>query len=56
MAKVGVLGARGRMGREVIRTVSEAPDLEVVAEVDQAFCWVLGATPGVAPMDFQRPW
>ena len=22
MAKVGVLGARGRMGREVIRTVS----------------------------------
>ena len=35
MAKVGVLGARGRMGREVARTVSEAPDLEVVAEVDQ---------------------
>lgn len=35
MAKVGVLGARGRMGREVVRTVTEAPDLEVVAEVDQ---------------------
>jgi 4-hydroxy-tetrahydrodipicolinate reductase len=35
MAKVGVLGARGRMGREVVRTISEAPDLEVVAEVDQ---------------------
>jgi 4-hydroxy-tetrahydrodipicolinate reductase len=35
MAKVGVLGARGRMGREVVHTVSEAPDLEVVAEVDQ---------------------
>jgi 4-hydroxy-tetrahydrodipicolinate reductase len=35
MAKVGVLGARGRMGREVVQTVSEAPDLEVVAEVDQ---------------------
>ena len=35
MAKVGVLGARGRMGREVVRTVSGAPDLEVVAEVDQ---------------------
>ena len=35
MTKVGVLGARGRMGREVIRTVSEAPDLQVVAEVDQ---------------------
>ncbi len=35
MAKVGVLGARGRMGREVVRTITEAPDLEVVAEVDQ---------------------
>ena len=35
MAKVGVLGARGRMGREVVRTVTEAPDLEVSAEVDQ---------------------
>jgi 4-hydroxy-tetrahydrodipicolinate reductase len=35
MAKVGVLGARGRMGREVIRVVGEAADLEVVAEVDQ---------------------
>jgi 4-hydroxy-tetrahydrodipicolinate reductase len=35
MAKVGVLGAQGRMGREVVRTVSEAPDLEVAAEVDQ---------------------
>ena len=35
MAKVGVLGARGRMGREVIRTINDAPDLEVTAEVDQ---------------------
>jgi len=35
MTKVGVLGARGRMGREVVRTVSEAPDLEIKAEVDQ---------------------
>jgi 4-hydroxy-tetrahydrodipicolinate reductase len=35
MAKVGVLGARGRMGREVIRAVNDAPDLEVAAEVDQ---------------------
>ena len=35
MTKVGVLGARGRMGREVIRTVGEAPDLDVAAEVDQ---------------------
>src|ERR1700685_2585578 len=35
MAKVGVLGARGRMGREVVRVVGEAADLDVVAEVDQ---------------------
>jgi 4-hydroxy-tetrahydrodipicolinate reductase len=34
MVRVGVLGARGRMGREVVRTVTEAPDLEVAAEVD----------------------
>ena len=35
MTKVGVLGARGRMGHEVVRTITGAPDLEVVAEVDQ---------------------
>src|SRR6266478_3122554 len=35
MAKVGVLGARGRMEREVVRVVEEAPDLEVAAEDDQ---------------------
>jgi 4-hydroxy-tetrahydrodipicolinate reductase len=35
MAKIGVLGARGRMGREVVRTINDAPDLEVAAEVDQ---------------------
>src|ERR1700750_1001413 len=35
MAKVAVLAARGRRGREVVRTVTETPDLEVVAEVDQ---------------------
>ena len=35
MIKVGVLGARGRMGREVVRAVNDAPDLEVAAEVDQ---------------------
>ena len=35
MAKVGVLGARGRMGREVVRVVGEGDDLDVVAEVDQ---------------------
>ncbi len=35
MTKVGVLGARGRMGREVILAVAEAPDLIVAAEVDR---------------------
>jgi 4-hydroxy-tetrahydrodipicolinate reductase len=35
MIRVGVLGARGRMGREVVRVVAEAPDAEVGAEVDQ---------------------
>ena len=35
MAKVGVVGARGRMGREVVRAVTEAPDLELGAEVDE---------------------
>jgi 4-hydroxy-tetrahydrodipicolinate reductase len=32
--RVGVLGARGRMGAEVCRAVDAAPDLAVVAKVD----------------------
>jgi len=32
--RVGVLGARGRMGAEVVRAVEAAPDLRVVAAVD----------------------
>jgi 4-hydroxy-tetrahydrodipicolinate reductase len=35
MIRVGVLGARGRMGSQVIRTVAEAGDLTVAAEVDE---------------------
>ena len=35
MTKVGVLGARGRMGHEVIRAIAEADGLAVAAEVDQ---------------------
>jgi 4-hydroxy-tetrahydrodipicolinate reductase len=35
MIKVGVLGARGRMGSLVCQTVAGADGLEVVAEVDQ---------------------
>ncbi|XVQ13327.1 4-hydroxy-tetrahydrodipicolinate reductase [Spirillospora sp. CA-255316] len=35
MIKVGVLGARGRMGAEVCRAVEGAGDMELVAAVDQ---------------------
>jgi 4-hydroxy-tetrahydrodipicolinate reductase len=34
MQKVGVVGAGGRMGQEVCRAVSGAPDLELVAAID----------------------
>ena len=34
MIKVGVLGARGRMGSEVVKAVNEATDLELVASLD----------------------
>ena len=34
MIKVGVLGARGRMGAEVVKAVTEANDLEFVAALD----------------------
>lgn len=33
--RVGVLGARGRMGSEVCRAVEGAPDLALVAQVDE---------------------
>ena len=35
MIKVGVLGARGRMGSTVCETVRDAPDTELTAQVDQ---------------------
>ncbi|CAN2209072.1 DapB Dihydrodipicolinate reductase [Candidatus Nanopelagicaceae bacterium] len=35
MIKVGVLGARGRMGSEVIRAVTDAADCELVAALDE---------------------
>jgi 4-hydroxy-tetrahydrodipicolinate reductase len=34
MQRVGVVGAGGRMGQEVCRAVSEAPDLQLVAAID----------------------
>lgn len=35
MIKVGVLGAKGRMGQQVCATIEEAEDTELVARVDQ---------------------
>jgi 4-hydroxy-tetrahydrodipicolinate reductase len=35
MIKVGVLGARGRMGRTVCETIEDAADTELAAQVDQ---------------------
>lgn len=40
MIRVGVLGAGGRMGREVCRAVSEDPDLELSAAVDPALAGI----------------
>jgi 4-hydroxy-tetrahydrodipicolinate reductase len=34
MIKVGILGARGRKGAEVVKAVTDAPDLELVAALD----------------------
>ncbi len=42
--RVGVLGAGGRVGREVCRAVADAPDLELVAAVD----------PGMAGIDLRQ--
>ncbi|HEY7476955.1 MAG TPA: 4-hydroxy-tetrahydrodipicolinate reductase [Actinomycetota bacterium] len=36
MTRVGVVGATGKMGREVCRAVAEAPDLELVAAVSRS--------------------
>src|SRR5690606_5274554 len=33
--KVAVLGARGRMGSEAVRAIGEAPDTELVAEINR---------------------
>lgn len=33
--RVGVLGARGRMGSEAVRAIGEAPDTELVAEINR---------------------
>ena len=38
--RVGVLGARGRMGAEVVKAVSNSSDLELVAELLQGMSFV----------------
>lgn len=54
--RVGVLGARGRMGTEVCRAVDAAEDMEVVAMVDEGD-WLFNASDAAAQVivDFTRP-
>lgn len=54
--RVGVLGARGRMGIEVCRAVDAAEDLELVAMVDQGD-WLFNASDAAAEVvvDFTTP-
>ena len=35
MIRVAVTGAKGRMGSSVVDAVSNAPDMEVVAQLDE---------------------
>ncbi|MGY1808491.1 4-hydroxy-tetrahydrodipicolinate reductase [Blastococcus sp. SYSU D00669] len=53
---VGVLGARGRMGTEVVKAVNAAEDLELVAMVD-AGDWLFNVADAGAQVvvDFTRP-
>ena len=53
---VGVLGARGRMGTEVVRAVNAADDLELVAMVDEGE-WLFNIADAGAQVvvDFTRP-
>jgi 4-hydroxy-tetrahydrodipicolinate reductase len=54
--RVGVLGARGRMGVEVCRAVDAAEDLELVAMIDQGD-WLFNASDASAEVvvDFTTP-
>lgn len=54
--RVGVLGARGRMGMEVCRAVDAADDLELVAMIDQGD-WLFNASDAGAEVvvDFTNP-
>ena len=56
MIKVGVLGARGRMGSEVVKAVTDAPDLELVAALDLGDSLdVLTANGAQVVVDFTTP-
>jgi 4-hydroxy-tetrahydrodipicolinate reductase len=54
--RVGVLGARGRMGQQVCKAVDAAPDLELVAMVD-AGDWLFSVADAGAQVlvDFTHP-
>jgi 4-hydroxy-tetrahydrodipicolinate reductase len=54
--RVGVLGARGRMGTEVCRAVDAAADIELVAMIDQGD-WLFNASDAGAEVivDFTTP-
>lgn len=56
LVPVGVLGARGRMGTEVVKAVNAADDLELVAMVD-AGDWLFDVANAGAQVvvDFTRP-
>ncbi|MGA8255788.1 MAG: 4-hydroxy-tetrahydrodipicolinate reductase [Nocardioides sp.] len=54
--KVGVLGARGKVGAEVCRAVASATDLDLVAEVDEGDDLSLLASSGAeVVVDFTHP-
>lgn len=56
MIKVGVLGARGRMGAEVVKAVNDAPDLDLVAALDLGDSLDLLKTNGAeVVVDFTTP-
>jgi 4-hydroxy-tetrahydrodipicolinate reductase len=54
--RVGVLGARGRMGQEVCRAVDATEDLDLVAMIDQGD-WLFNASDAAAQVvvDFTTP-
>ncbi|GAA1413582.1 4-hydroxy-tetrahydrodipicolinate reductase [Catellatospora coxensis] len=56
LLRVGVLGARGRMGIEVCRAVDKADDLDLVAMIDQGD-WLFNASDAGAQVvvDFTTP-